>query len=170
MIYTIGYSTRTLPEFLIELDKYNITTIIDVRSRPWSRNVSFSASQIERWSASANLMYRQLGQVLGGDTSIDLKDIRYQSTLKSIIEAAKRENIAILCAEGDPALCHRTWDIGASLFFDWGVSTSNILRDGNLERIETTIHRVRRSNYSPAMLKAIDELDPFNSPENTWFR
>ena len=170
MIYTIGYSMRTLPEFLSELEKYSITKIIDVRSRPWSRNASFSANQIERWASSADIMYKQLGHILGGDASIDLDDVRYQSALMWIIEAAQSENIAVFCAEGDPALCHRTWDIGASLLFNLGVSTTNILRDGSLERAEATIHRVRRSNFAPAILTAIDELHPFDLPENSWFR
>ena len=86
MIYTIGYSTRTLPEFLMELEKYRITKIIDVRSRPWSRNASFNANKIKRWSASADLMYQQLGQILGGDANIDLADARYKSALIWIME------------------------------------------------------------------------------------
>lgn len=170
MIYTIGYSTRTLPEFLSELEKYRITIIIDVRSRPWSRNASFNAKQIERWSASADLMYKQLGHILGGDANIPLEDDRYQSALKSVVDAAKAENIAVFCAEGDPALCHRVWDIGANLLINWGVSSTNILRDGSLEKIETTIHRVQRSNFAPAILSAMDKLNPFDFPENSWFR
>jgi len=158
MIYTIGYSTRTLPEFINELQKFSITTIIDVRSRPWSRNAAFSANQIERWSASAGLMYRQLGHILGGDTNIAIEDDRYQSALRLIIDAAKAENTAVFCAEGDPALCHRTWDIGASLLFNWGVPTVNILRDGGLEKVEETIHRVRRSNFAPSILEQVDTL------------
>jgi uncharacterized protein (DUF488 family) len=53
MIFTIGYSNRSLPEFVGELRKRAITQIIDVRSSPWSRNAPFNASQIERWSVPA---------------------------------------------------------------------------------------------------------------------
>ena len=169
MIYTIGYSTRTLPEFLRELAKYGITSIIDVRSRPRSRNASFSANQIERWSATADIMYKQLGHVLGGDASIELNDAQYHRALISIMETGDNENVAIFCVEGDPALCHRSWDIGASLLLNWGVSTTNILRDGGLEKVESTIHRVRRTNFSPTILKAMDELHPLDLPENAWF-
>ena len=164
MIYTIGYSTRTLPEFLRELEKYGITKIIDVRSRPWSRNASFSANQIERWSSSAGILYLQLGCILGGSADIALEDARYQSALKTVVNSAKAENIALFCAEGDPALCHRVWDVGASLLFHHGVSSINILRSGNLERIETTIRRVRRSNFSPSILKVLDNSLPLYFP------
>lgn len=170
MIYTIGYSTRTLPEFLTELEKRTITKIIDVRSRPWSRNASFNANQIERWAAAAHLMYKQLGHILGGQAGINLQDVRYQSSLQSIVNSAKSENVAVFCAEGDPALCHRVWDVGASLLFHHGISSTNILRDGSLEKTETTIQRVRRSNFAPAMLKALDEFHPFDLPENLWVR
>lgn len=170
MIYTIGYSTRTLPEFLNELQKYQITKIIDVRSRPWSRNAAFNAVQIERWSTTAAIMYQQAGNILGGDAGIDLDDDQYQSALIGIMEAAKTERIAIFCAEGDPALCHRTWDIGASLLLKWGVSSTNILRDGALETVEATIHRIRRSNFAPVILKAIDDMRPLDYPENLWLR
>lgn len=170
MIYTIGYSTRTLPEFIKELDNYNITTIIDVRSRPWSRNPSFNANQIERWSASAHLMYKQLGHILGDQAGVELQDVRYQSSLQWIVDAARRENVAVFCAEGDPALCHRAWDIGASLLLQRSISSANILRNGGLEKIEVTINRIRRSNFAPSILSAIDQLGPFDLPENTWFR
>ena len=170
MIYTIGYSTRTLPEFLMELEKYRITKIIDVRSRPWSRNASFNANKIKRWSASADLMYQQLGQILGGDANIDLADARYKSALIWIMEAARNENIAVFCAEGDPALCHRSWDIGASLFLKWKLPVTSILRDGSVENILVTMLRIRRSNFAPAILSALDEMHPLDWPENLWFR
>lgn len=70
MIWTIGYSNRSLPEFLHELGRRGITQIIDVRSSPWSRNAAFNASQIEKWSEQIGIMYRQEGLVLGGRTEM----------------------------------------------------------------------------------------------------
>ena len=61
---------------------------------------------------------------------------------------AGRENIAIFCAEGDPAACHRTWDIGASLLVRYGVIARSILRDGREEDVTDTLRRVPPANIS----------------------
>lgn len=147
MIFTIGYSNRTLPEFLGELDRRSITQIIDVRSSPWSRNAAFNAPQIEKWSGSHGIMFRQWGDVLGGRAEISLDDPRYIERLEQIIDAARRERIAIFCAEGDPAACHRSWDIGASLLIRYRVIARSICRDGREEDITDTLIRVRPTSF-----------------------
>lgn len=147
MIFTIGYSNRTLPEFLGELDRRSITQIVDVRSSPWSRNAAFNAPQIEKWSESHGVMSRQWGDVLGGREDIALDDPRYTERLEQIIDVAHRERIAIFCAEGNPAACHRSWDIGASLLIRYGVIARSICRDGREEDITDTLARVRPTNF-----------------------
>ncbi len=153
MIYTIGYSTRTLPEFIAELEKRSITQLCDVRSSPWSRNAAFNASQIERWSEAAGIMYRRCGDVLGGRADIPLDDPAYVASLDQIVNASLREHVAIMCAEGDPRQCHRTWDIGASLLLRHGVIVRNILRNGREEDITETIKQVRKSNFDQHILR-----------------
>ena len=64
------------------------------------------------------------------------------------VSVAGRENIAIFCAEGDPAACHRTWDIGASLLVRYGVIARSILRDGREEDVTDTLRRVPPANIS----------------------
>jgi uncharacterized protein (DUF488 family) len=155
MIFTLGYSNRTLPEFLGELDRRSITQIIDVRSSPWSRNAAFNSPQIEKWSGSHGIMFRQWGDVLGGRADIALDDPRYIERLEQIIDAARRERIAIFCAEGDPAACHRSWDIGASLLIRYGVLALSICRDGREEDIADTLARVRQSDFRGEMRTAL---------------
>lgn len=147
MIYTIGYSTRSLPEFIAELEKRSITQLCDVRSSPWSRNAAFNVNQIERWSEAAGIMYRRCGDVLGGRADIPLDDPAYVASLDQIVDASLREHVAIMCAEGDPADCHRTWDIGATLLITKGVEVTSILRNGLDEEIADTIRRVRPSRF-----------------------
>ena len=149
MIYTIGYSNRTLPEFLNELERRGISQIIDVRSSPWSRNAAFNANQIEQWSGRAGIMYRQCGEVLGGraETALDHPD--YLAALDRILDAACREPLVIMCAEGRPEDCHRTWDVGASLLVRQGVIARSILRDGTEEDLTKTIQRVPLSRIAP---------------------
>lgn len=156
MIYSLGYSSRTLPEFLRELERRGITCLIDVRSSPWSRNAPFNANQIERWSEKAGIMFRQSGDILGATADIPLDDPAYLAALDRIINAACREPVAIMCAEGDPAQCHRTWDVGASLLVRWGIVTRSILRDGWEEDITATLRRVIPSRIKPEIRAALD--------------
>jgi uncharacterized protein (DUF488 family) len=156
VIYSIGYSTRTLPEFLQELERRGITCLIDVRSSPWSRNQPFNANQIERWSEKAGLMYRQAGDILGGMADMALDDPAYLAALDRITTASCREPVAIMCSEGDPAKCHRSWDVGASLLVRWGVVTRSILRDGREEDITATLRRVIPSRIKPEIREALD--------------
>jgi len=157
MIYTIGYSTRTLPEFLHELGRRGITQLVDVRSSPWSRNAPFNANQIEQWSEPAGIMYRRAGDVLGGRTEVALCDQRYLEALDRLLDSACRESVAIMCSEGDPAQCHRTWDVGASLLVRHGVIARSVLRDGLEEDVTDTLQRIPSGRMTPeirAMLAA----------------
>lgn len=161
MIYTIGYSTRTLPEFLRELERRNITQVWDVRSSPWSRNQPFNANQMTGWTERSGILYRQSGDVLGGRAEIALDDPSYLAALNRLLDAACRERLTIMCSEGDPAQCHRTWDIGASLLVRYGVMAQSILRDGRDEHICNTLQRVPTSRLAPeirAMLDAQPDL------------
>ncbi len=168
MIYTIGYSNRSLSEFLNELTSRGISQLWDVRSSPWSRNAAFNASKINHWSDSAGIFYRQCGPIFGGRSEVALDDPIYIDLLNELLIAAKRAPVAIMCAEGDPALCHRSWAIGASLLLKCKVSVTSILRDGKLEDINATINRIRRTNFAPAILSGLDGMEPFDWPEKNW--
>ena len=169
MIYTIGYSNRSLPEFLNELTCRGIRQLWDVRSSPWSRNAAFNAPQIIQWSERAGIYYRQCGSIFGGRSEIALDDPSYINLLGELTKASESETVAIMCAEGDPAMCHRSWDIGASLLIKWKLPVTSILRDGSVENILVTLLRIRRSNFAPAILSALDRMHPLDWPENLWF-
>ena len=117
MIFTIGYSNRSQTEFLSELQKRQITQLWDVRSSPWSRNAVFNGPQISRWAENAGIMYRQCGGTFGGRAEISVDAEEYVSLLESLIAHARNEHLAIMCTEGDPALCHRSWDVGPAFSF-----------------------------------------------------
>lgn len=156
MIFTIGYSTRTLPEFLHELERRSITQIIDVRSSPWSRNAAFNATQIAQWSERAGVLYLQEGKVLGGRAEIALDDPRYLAALNRILEAASQERVVLMCAEGRPEDCHRTTDIAASLLARFGVVARSIRRDGSDEDVTNTLMRVSASRIDPLVRAMLD--------------
>ena len=158
MIWTIGYSNRSLPEFLHELQSRGITQLTDVRSSPWSRYPAFNANQIASWSDREGILYRQEGAALGGRAEIGLDHPDYIAALDRIIDAARREPLVLMCSEGDPAQCHRTWDIGASLLARYGLIVRNIKRDGTDEAVTETLTRVRISQITPEIRRMLDAL------------
>jgi uncharacterized protein (DUF488 family) len=156
MIWTIGTSNRTLGEFLYELERRKITCLIDVRSSPYSSRFPwFSRQQIERWTERQALMYSWQGSILGGrsDTPLDHPD--YIATLERILSCAGRENVAIFCAEGDPAECHRTWSVAASLLVRHGVIAQSILRDGREEAVIDSLRRVPLASIEHCIAPAV---------------
>lgn len=159
MIYTIGYSTRTLPEFLHELERRRISQLWDVRSSPWSRNQPFNANQIERWAERGGVLYRQEGKVLGGRAETPLDHPDYLAALDRILDAACRERIVLMCAEGRPEDCHRTTDIAASLLARFGVIVRSICRDGSEEDVTDTLQLVSAGRIDPA-IRAMLERQP----------
>lgn len=156
MIYTIGYSDRTLPQFLHELEQRRITQIIDVRSSPWSRNAAFNATQITQWSERAGILYSQEGKVLGGRAEIPLGHPDYLAALVRILDRACRERIVLMCAEGRPEDCHRSTDIAASLLARFGVIARSIGRDGSDEDVTDTLQRVSASRIDPLIRDLLD--------------
>lgn len=142
MIYTIGTSNRSLPEFTFELQKRGINHMVDVRSSPYSRLPWFNAPQITRWAERAGIMYRQEGEVLGGRSSERMDGPRYRAALDRLVHSARNESVAIFCAEGKPEDCHRCFEVGAALLSFDGVISVNILRNGNDEDIRETLKRV----------------------------
>lgn len=159
MLFSIGYSDRTLPQFLHELERRGITQIIDVRSSPWSRNAAFNAKQVTQWSERAGILYRHEGDILGRRAEIPLDHPDYLSALDRVLNAACRERIVLMCAEGDPTQCHRSTDIAASLLARFGVITRSICRDGSDEDVTDTLLRVPAGRIDP-LIRDLLERQP----------
>jgi uncharacterized protein (DUF488 family) len=150
MIFSIGTSNRSLVEFLGELRRRNITQLIDVRSSPYSRVPHFNAGQIIKWAGAAGILYRQAGQILGGMSDVPTDDPEYHAAIDRLVQHATREQIAIFCAEGDPAKCHRSYTVGAALLLRHDVAVQNICRDGTTETIRKTLSRTPDKLLDPA--------------------
>lgn len=63
MIYSIGYQKLTLEILEETLRAHNITLLVDVRSKPYSRKVQFNRKKLEQELGNA---YIWKGDVLGG--------------------------------------------------------------------------------------------------------
>ncbi len=140
-IYLIGHSNRSASDFVHELTARGVRLLIDVRSSPRSRFKQFGRDALEAALATHGIAYSWRGEVLGGRTTIAVDDPTFAAALVSVISDASCNPIALMCAEGDPADCHRSGKIGAALIALHGQPSTNILRDGTDEGIEATLAR-----------------------------
>ena len=158
MIYTIGYSNRSLNEFKHEILSREISHIIDVRSSPRSRNIQYTARKIAEWSAVCSLRYTQEGDVLGGRSNFAIDDKEYENALKRVISASAGTNVAIFCAEGEPENCHRCYDVAATLLLLHQTRSVQIRRNGTAEDVVETLRKVQGSRFRPALRVALDHF------------
>jgi uncharacterized protein (DUF488 family) len=126
-IMTIGHSTRPAAEFIRLLKAHDVKRLVDVRSIPRSRhNPQFNRDQLSAALHSARLHYKYMPG-LGGfrharRDSINtawqnasfrgyadyMQTLEFKKDLDALIELAKREQLAVMCAEAVPWRCHRS--------------------------------------------------------------
>ena len=121
MLYTIGHSNHDADTFVALLHQYAITALADVRSHPVSRFVPhFSHRPLKALLAEAGVAHVFLGRELGarsdnpdcyrnGQVQFDLlaREPAFARGIRRVEEGAREHRIALMCAEKDPADCHR---------------------------------------------------------------
>lgn len=112
LIYTIGTSNRLIEEFIGILKKYQIATVIDVRSFPKSeRFPHFNCDNLREALEKNGIRYVYLGEELGGFRKDGYE--KYTKTEEFAKGIEKLEEIAELglsvffCAEKLFFRCHR---------------------------------------------------------------
>lgn len=121
-IYTIGHSNVAPRAFLDRLGFAGVEVVVDVRSRPSSRyNSHFNRATLATTLKQAGIRYSFLGHLLGGRPADDRYydpdgHVRYdlwsasaefRQGIELIERAAVRHRLALMCAEANPAKCHR---------------------------------------------------------------
>src|SRR5450432_3803767 len=122
-VYTIGHSNHPPEHFISLLALHGITSVCDVRSKPYSRfNPQFNHDALRKILPEAGVEYLFLGKELGarsGDPSCyENGRVRYgllartelfQQGLARVQDViSKAFRVALLCAEKEPIECHRT--------------------------------------------------------------
>ena len=143
-IYTVGHGTVTFAELAELMADHRIDTIVDIRSQPHSsRAPDFTKRSLERLAPVAGLGYRWLGRALGGrptdpalskaDGTVDWTVVRatdeFQAALGVVERLAADGRVVLLCAESDPAHCHRSGAVAEDLG-DRGHDVVHLLWDG----------------------------------------
>jgi uncharacterized protein (DUF488 family) len=154
-IYTIGHSNHEFGDFLNLLRLHGITAIADVRSYPVSgRFPQFNKSEIKSRLLDTGIRYVFLGEALGARPRdrdcydkgvVDFDRVRqtklFLEGLESLRRGAIDYRICLMCAERDPADCHRTWLVAQPLH-DAGAKINHILADGSSLSHDVLLRRV----------------------------
>jgi uncharacterized protein (DUF488 family) len=126
-VLTIGHSTRALDALIGLLQAHGVERLVDVRAYPRSRrHPQFNSDTLPAALAAAGIGYSHL-PALGGkregraDSSntgwrepafrayADHMDTAaFAGGMAVLLEAAARQRVAIMCAEAQPAHCHRS--------------------------------------------------------------
>lgn len=144
-IYTIGHSNSTVERLLELLAAHEITTVVDVRSSPYSKYADqFNLAALEATVTQAGLRYVYLGDALGGMPNVpgfydaeghvryDLlaASERFREGLERLLALARERRVALLCSEEDPSECHRHLLLGRVLG-EQGVTVLHLRGDGS---------------------------------------
>jgi uncharacterized protein (DUF488 family) len=127
VVLTIGHSTRDLETFLRLLQAQGVTRIVDVRTIPKSRhNPQFNKETLPAALRTVGIAYQHMGE-LGGlrhplpnscnqawrNASFRgfadyMQTPEFDEGLRKLIEIARKDQVAIMCAEAVPWRCHRS--------------------------------------------------------------
>jgi len=139
-LYTIGHSNHSIDKFIHLLENNSITTLVDVRTSPYSRhNPQFNKENLEFVLSQREIQYAFAGKYLGGRPSDPacyrsrvlpregtdyLHEVDYPEVMKRdwfvrgierLLEMADEHTTAIMCSEENPAECHRHYLIAQYL-------------------------------------------------------
>lgn len=145
-IFTVGHSSHDAAHFIDLLKRHAITAVADVRSHPYSRrNPQFRKRALEALLTGHGIAYVFLGRELGarrddpacyvdGRVQYDrvAREPSFQAGLARVLTGTKRYRVALMCAEKDPAECHRTILVSRALRPRVG-RIGHILADGSVE-------------------------------------
>ena len=126
-LHTIGHSQHPPAAFFALLARHAIDLLVDVRAAPYSRrHPQFNRETLAASLEQHGIRYRWLGRSLGGlreatgptpHTALTvpafqayaahLADAACRDALHELADVAATRRVVVMCAEADPAHCHR---------------------------------------------------------------
>jgi uncharacterized protein (DUF488 family) len=171
ILFTVGHSAHALDYFAGLLARHSVEVIADVRSVPYSRrNPQFNREPLESALRERGMKYVFLGKELGarsenpacyvdGKAQYDrlAREPSFQIGLDRIRKGIDGFRVALMCAERDPLMCHRTILVCRALR-DPELEIEHILADGSLENnAESERRLVSMINVRPDLFHTEEE-------------
>lgn len=174
-IYTIGYSSFSIEEFLKTLIKNKITATADVRSQPYSQFKSeFNRENLKNILMKNQIAYVFLGNQCGaridapeyylnGKVNFNLvkHNKEFREGLTRLRNGMENYRVAIMCAEKDPLNCHRTILICRNLR-SGPITIKHILENGLIEDhlgAEKRLIRIHKLDKSDMFCSEAERLE-----------
>jgi len=114
LIYTVGHGARTAVAFVFLLQEWAIKMLVDVRAYPASRrHPQFSRLALTELLAASDIRYEWQGEALGGRRKggygRHMETALFNEGASRLIELSRGQRLCIMCAETQPADCHRAY-------------------------------------------------------------
>jgi uncharacterized protein (DUF488 family) len=155
VVLTIGHSTRTLEDFISLLREYNVQRVVDIRTIPRSRhNPQFNREELPNSLKATGIGYVHMSGLGGLRHSVPdsqnkgwqnlsfrgfadyMQKEEFEKSLQELIELAKTERLALMCAEAVPWRCHRS--LIADALSVRGIGVKHILSSTSLRSHKIT--------------------------------
>ena len=109
----MGHGARSAVAFVFLLQEARISRLVDVRAYPVSRrHPQFTRESLASTLADAGIAYDWQGRGLGGmrkgGYAAHMETPLFRDAADALIEASREQGVCIMCAETDPADCHRS--------------------------------------------------------------
>ncbi|MGA8222826.1 MAG: DUF488 domain-containing protein [Candidatus Acidiferrales bacterium] len=154
-VLTIGHSNHSLEKLVQLLNGHGVTAVADVRSSPYSRaNPQFNREFLQEKLKDNGIAYVFLGRELGARPADPAfyengrvqyrrlsQSAPFQEGLDRVMKGAASFNLALLCAEREPLVCHRTLLVARELVAR-GVPVTHIHADATLETHDEAMNRL----------------------------
>jgi len=145
-LFTIGHSTHSCTRFIEIVKGVGVTTIVDVRSSPFSRHFPHFNRDALQWQLrEQGIHYLFLGRELGArrderecyvgrqaryDRIEQLP--RFRAGIQRLLVGCKTQIVALMCAEKDPITCHRMVLVSRAARQP-GLNVRHLREDGSIE-------------------------------------
>ena len=145
-LFTVGHSNHDIDFFLELLREHSINAVADVRQFPYSKYApQYNKKNLKKSLFEAGIEYVFLGDLLGArpddsgcytENHVDFHRLAradfFQDGLERLKKGMMKFRIALMCAEKDPVMCHRTILICRNLRSE-DIQILHILEDSSLE-------------------------------------
>jgi len=136
-LYTIGHSNRSIEDFMLLLHKHDIKTLVDVRSKPYSRyNPNFNRDMLAKSLMEAGIKYLWAGKYLGGFFSGGVDDKNFLVKINKVIALSEESTTVMMCSEGQPEKCHRAYRLTRWIHANTMMTLNHIVTKGLLKSQE----------------------------------
>ena len=169
-VLTIGHSNHSMEHFLSLLKAHDVQVVVDARSQPYSKYATqFDHEALKLALQDAGIHYLYLGRELGGRPEGDefydgeghvLYDLvaatrLFQEGLSRLERGIREYRVALLCAEENPAACHRRLLVGRVLL-ERDVQVDHIRGDGRVQTEEEVAAEVAPNRDQVTLFERVE--------------